>query len=134
VRDDPTPARRRAHRRRARHAAGAWILTTLLGTHCDRSDRLGPDGHAVNPVRRWLEPGTPAQHRADLVRSVSVARVVVVLAAVAAVVTAAALGLRGRQLDAAVVGLAGVTTAFVADALLRWVGWQAQRSIEDEPG
>jgi MFS family permease len=120
------------------HRHGSWSgsgthagsIAALPGGQRNRAAQHPGDDDPRNLARRWLGPGPEARHRADLVRSVTAARVMAMLTAVAAVVIAAALYLRGRQLEAAVVGLAGVTTALVADALLRWIGWQVQRSIE----
>lgn len=108
------------------------LLAVPVVLTLDRRPRRAADGDRVNLARRWLDPGPEARHRADLVRSVTAARVVVMLTAIAAAVIATALFLRGRQLEAAVVCVAGVTTALVADTLLRWIRWQVQRSIEAE--
>jgi hypothetical protein len=118
------------HGSRAGSCTHAGSIAALSGRQRNPAAQLSGDDDPMNLAHRWLDPGPEAQHRADLVRSVTAARVVVMLTAVAAVVIAAALYLRGRQLEAAVFGLAGVTTALVADTLLRWIGWQVQRSIE----
>jgi hypothetical protein len=118
------------HGLRAGSVTNAGSIAALPGHRRNPAEQPTGGDDPMNLARRWLDPGGEAQHRADLVRSVTVAQVVVMVTAVAAVVIAGALYLRGRHLEAAVVGLAGVTTAVIADALLRWIRWQVQRSIE----